>query len=156
MSSNQPDSLRVLNATIREAFGRVVYAHKTHEKAREIETNRVTIVKWANIVLVTLTSAGLVGTIITNAHALLYISSGLTALALAFVIFQFSFDPAGEADKHRIAAKELWYLREQQYCNLLTDAHRGVPEDEISHRRDQLTGDLKSLYAHAPDTSSRA
>jgi hypothetical protein len=155
MSSDHTDSLRVLNATIREAFGRVVYAHKTHEKAREIESNRVTVVKWANIVVVTLTSAGLVGTIITNAHALLYITSGLSALALAFVIFQFSFDPAGEADKHRIAAKELWYLREQ-YCNLLTDVRRGVSEDDIARRRDALTDELKTVYAHAPDTSSRA
>ncbi|MGK2957884.1 MAG: hypothetical protein ACSLFB_05690 [Acidimicrobiales bacterium] len=56
------------------------------------------------------------------------VASGLSALALAFVIFQFSFDPAGEGDKHRIAAKELWYLREQ-YCNLLTDVRRGVSED---------------------------
>lgn len=55
MSSDTSESLRVLNATIREAFGRVVYAQKTHEKAREIESNRVTFVKWANIVLVTLT-----------------------------------------------------------------------------------------------------
>jgi hypothetical protein len=107
MSSDRPESIRVLNATIREAFGRVVYAHKTHEKAREIESNRVTLVKWINIVLTTLTSVGLLGTIITDARVLLYISSGLSAIALAFVVFQFSFDPAGAADKHRIAAKEL-------------------------------------------------
>ncbi len=34
---------------IRESFGRVVYSHKTHEKAREIESSKVTTVKWANI-----------------------------------------------------------------------------------------------------------
>jgi len=155
MNSDCPESLWVLNATLREAFGRVVYAHKTHDKAREIESNRVTFIKWTNIVLTTLTSAGPLGTIIANAHALLYVSSGLSALALGFVIFQFSFDPAGSADKHRIAAKELWYLREQ-YCNLLADMRRGVPEGDIARRRDELTDELKAVYAHAPGTSSRA
>jgi hypothetical protein len=155
MSSDGSDGVRVLNAAIREAFGRIVYSHKTHEKAREIESHRVTLVKWTNIVLTTLTSASLLGTIITNAHALLYLSSGLSALVLAFVIFQFSFDPAGAADKHRIAANELWYLREQ-YCNLLTDIRCGAAEDEIVSRRDKLTDQLKAVYAHAPDTSSRA
>ena len=155
MNSEHSEGLRVLNATVREAFGRVVYAHKTHEKAREIESNRATLVKWTNILLVTLTSAGLLGTIITNAHALLYISSGLSALALAFAIFQLSFDPAGEAEKHRVAAKELWYLREQ-YCNLLADIRRGLAEDNVADRRDELTEQLKDVYSHAPDTSSRA
>jgi hypothetical protein len=155
MSSNSPDSRQVLNANLREAFGRVVYAHKTHEKAREIESARASRVKWINIVLVTLTSAGLLSTIITNARALLYVSSALSALALAFVIFQFSFDPAGEGDKHRRAAKELWLPREE-YVNLLADLHRGMPEDEVARKRDELTEQLNEIYAHAPDTSGKA
>lgn len=155
MSSERSDGTRVLNAAIREAFGRVVYAHKTHEKAREIESGRATTVKLTNIVLITLTSAGLLGTIITNARAALYVSSVLSALALAFVIFQFSFDPAGEADKHCIAAKELWYLRER-YCNLLTDIRCGVAEEAVASRRDELTDELKAVYEHAPNTSSKA
>lgn len=155
MSSDPPDSLRVLNASIREAFGRVVYSHKTHEKAREIETNRVTFVKATNIVLTTLTSAGLLGTIITDAHALLYLSSSLAALTLAFTIFQFRFDPAGAADEHRTTANELWYVREQ-YCNLLADVRRGIPEEDAARRRDELTAELKEVYSHAPSTSSRA
>lgn len=133
----------------------MVYTHKTHEKAREIESRRVSTIKWVNIVLTTLTSAGLLTTIITNARALLYLSSALSAIALAFVIFQFSFDPAGAADKHRVTAKELWYLREQ-YCNLLTDIRRGVPEDLVARRRDELTDQLRAIYEHAPDTSSKA
>lgn len=76
-------------------------------------------------------------------------------MALAFVIFQFSFDPAGSADKHRIAAKELWCIREK-YCNLLADLRRGVAEDDVARRRDELTDELSAIYAHAPDTSSRA
>lgn len=155
MSTESPESLRILNASLREAFGRVVYSHKTHEKAREIESDRMTFVKWTNIILTTLTSASLLGTIITNAHTLLYLSSALAAMMLAFTIFQFSFDPAGAADKHRMTANELWYLRER-YCNLLADVRRGVRDEEVTRRRDELTDELNEVYSHAPSTSSRA
>jgi uncharacterized membrane protein len=75
---------------IRESFGRVVYSHKTHEKAREIESSKVTLVKWVNIILTTLTSTTLVTTIFTDQRALLFVGSILSTLTLAFVIFQLS------------------------------------------------------------------
>ena len=155
MSSEVPESLRVLNASIREAFGRVVYAHKTHEKAREIESARGSFVRWTNIVLTTLTSGGLLATIITDARLLLYVSSALSALTLAFVIFQLSFDPDRAAERHRTAANELWYVREQ-YASLVADVRRGVAENDLAKRRDTLTEQLKAIYAQAPDTSRKA
>jgi hypothetical protein len=140
---------------IRESFGRVVYSHKTHEKAREIESAKADRVKWINIVLTTLTSAALVSTIITNQKTLLYVSSILSASALAFVIFQLSFDPAKEAERHRAAAKELWYVREK-YVNLLTHIKANTNAVDVIGRRDELIEELKLIYKFAPDTSSRA
>ena len=155
MSSDVGDSQAALVATLREAFGRVVYSHKTHEKAREIEAKRVVEVKWANIILTTLTSASLLGTVITNARASLYVSSALAAVTLAFVVFQLSFDPQGGAERHRVAANQLWYVREQ-YINLLTDLRDGMSSQEGRQRRDALGERLKDVYEHAPGTSSRA
>lgn len=155
MSSDSIDSKGVLNANIRETFGRVVYTHKTHEKAREIESNRVTLIKWVNIMLTTLTSGSLLVMIITNIHNFLYVGSVLSALTLAFVIFQLSFNPSEAADKHRNAAKELWYMREQ-YANLLADLRCGLIETEVQRRRDELIEQLKNIYSHAPNTSSKA
>lgn len=142
-------------AAIRESFGRVVYSHKTHEKAREIESAKITLVKWINIILTTLTSTTLVTTIFTNQKALLYVGSILSTLALAFVIFQLSFDPAKDAERHRAAAKSLWYVREQ-YINLLTDIKVDTASIDIPKRRDGLVEELKTIYDTAPDTSSRA
>lgn len=85
---------------IRESFGRVVYTHKTHEKAREIQARRAVLVKWINIILTTVTSATLLSTVITNQRALLYVSAALSALSLMFVIFQLSFDPGKDAERH--------------------------------------------------------
>lgn len=155
MSSDPPDARKVMTANIREAFGRVVYSHKTHEKAREIESSHVTQTKWVNIILTALTGGSLVTTIVTNRHELLYVTAGLASVALAFGIFQLSFDPQGQADKHRIAANELWYLREL-YINLLTDLRCGLSLTDATDRRDQLGRELKEIYSHAPDTSSAA
>jgi hypothetical protein len=141
--------------TIRESFGRVVYSHKTHEKAREIESSKVTLVKWVNIVLTTVTSTTLVTSIFTNQRALLLIGSILSTLTLAFVIFQLSFDPAKESERHRAAAKELWYVREQ-YINLLADIKSHPDAVNIPQRRDELIDELKRIYSVAPDTSSAA
>ncbi|WP_236246629.1 SLATT domain-containing protein [Streptomyces sp. CC210A] len=141
--------------SIREAFGRVVYSHKTHEKARELEATKAERAKWVNIVLLTLTSGALLTSVITNERTLLYISSVASALALAFTIFQLSFNPEKAAEQHRAAAKELWYIREL-YLHLLTDIQTDPQAVDIPRRRDELLEKLNHIYRLAPDTSSRA
>jgi len=141
---------------IRESFGRVVYSHKTHEKAAEIEENKKKGAKWLDIVLTTLTSGSLIGTIITNQTVLLYISAVLSALTLGFTIFQLSFNPAEKAEKHRYIAKELWYIREK-YISLMTDIiNEQLSEQSITSKRDQLIEELKLIYKFAPQTDSKS
>jgi len=141
---------------IRESFGRVVYSHKTHEKAAEIENFNTTIIKWVNVILTTLTSGTLVSTIFTNQTVLIYLSACLSALTLAFIIFQLSFNPEENAEKHRQLAKELWYIRER-YVNLMADVVNGrLNEETVTSRRDQLIEELKLIYKFAPITPSKA
>lgn len=144
-----------LQGSLREAFGKVVYSHKTQEKAREIEARRSVIVKWVNIVLITATSGTLLSTVITNQRALLYTSAGVSAAALAFTVFQFSFNPDGAAARHRDTACELWFVRER-YLNVLTDMEAGLSLAEAARERNELTSELHHIYRHAPDTTSRA
>lgn len=141
---------------IRESFGRVAYSHKVHEKAAEIEEGKNKKVKWYNIILTTLTSGTLVSTIITNYITLLYISAILATLTLGFTIFQLSFNPAEKTEKHRYAAKELWYIREK-YVNLMADIINKQPsEGLIISRRNQLIEELKLVYKFAPETDSKS
>jgi hypothetical protein len=154
MSASQtPESVHV--QVIRESFGRAVYSHKTHEKAREMASSRAVIVKWVNILLTTLTSASVLSAVITNQKVLLYVGSGLAGIALAFTIFQLSFDPAKDAERHRSAANELWYVREK-YIHLLTDIATDPASVDIVRRRDELMEELKAIYKLAPDTTGRA
>lgn len=154
MSSNSQAADPNIQA-IRHSFGRVVYSHKTHEKAREIASRNANVVKWVNIVLTTLTSGALLTTVITDQRALLWTSTALSALTLAFVVFQLSFDPAKEAERHRTTAKELWLVREQ-YINLLADIAADPSTVDIAKRRDELTDQLQAIYKFAPDTSGKA
>lgn len=141
---------------IRESFGRVVYSHKTHEKDAEIASSHATITKWVNIILTALTSGTLISTIITDEIRLAYISAIFSALVLAFTIFQLSFNPEAEAEKHRQTAKELWYIREK-YVNLMADIYNNqINDDIIKKQRDKLIEELKFIYKFAPITSSKA
>jgi len=141
---------------IRESFGRVVYTHKTHEKDAEIATFHATITKWVNIILTTLTSGTLISTIVTNQITLTYLSAIFSFLTLAFIIFQLSFNPDEEAEKHRCLAKELWYVREK-YLNLMADMVSGkISDDTVIMRRNELIEELKLIYKFAPTTSSKA
>ena len=141
---------------IREAFGRVVYSHKTHEKDCEMGNRRARATKWINVVLTTLTSGSLVTDLFFQCPSLPYISTILAATTLAFVIFQLSFNPEEVAEKHRQAAKELWYVREK-YVSLLVDIKNGVlSEEAVTKRRDSLIEELKLIYKFTPPTSTSA
>jgi hypothetical protein len=140
---------------IQEILDRVILSHKTHEKAREIESSKATCVKWSNITLTTLTCSSIVTTLIVNQRVLLYIGTLLSACTLVFVIFQLTFDPAKGAELQRAAAKQLWYIREK-VRNLIVDLRVDPASTDISRRRDELIGELKRIYEVAPDTSSAA
>lgn len=141
---------------IRESFGRVVYSHKTHEKDAEIASCYVTSTKLANIILTTLTSGTLITTIITNQSILIYVSAVLSAITLAFTIFQLSFNPEEKAGKHSQLAKELWYVREK-YVNLMADiVGEKINDETITARRNNLIEELKLIYKSAPTTSTKA
>ena len=141
---------------IRESFGRVAYTHKTHEKDAEIANSQSTVTKWINIVLTTLTSGSLIGTIITNQFVLVYLSAVLSTVVLAFVIFQLSFNPERKSEIHRYLAKELWYIREK-YVNLMAAIfNEKITDQDIVVARDKLTEELKFIYKFAPTTSKKA
>lgn len=149
-----PNRLDVAN--IRESFGRVVYSHKTHEKAREIEGAKATAVKWFNIALTSLTAGSVFSALTTDEHVLLIISAVISTASVAFVVFQLSFDPRLAEERHRTTANRLWLIREQ-YQVLLVDLMRGTATPEaLRARRDALIEDLDVVYSQAPNTTSRA
>ncbi len=141
---------------IREAFGRVVYSHKTHEKECELLHMTVWKIKWVNIILSCMTFGGVVSIFFTDSSTLENVTIFISTITLGFMIYQLSFNPEELAAKHRQVAKELWFIREK-YENLIADiASKSLNSEQIRNRRDRLLEEVGVIYKFAPQTSTKA
>lgn len=148
-----------LLAQVREAFGRVVYSHKAHEKQADMCFKKH---RWQQGSLIAL-SAISSGTFLAAVVGLLG-NSALTTLATSFVALLVSWMSLGvktfkfeeESNAHRGIASRIWDVRES-YISLIADLMSGsVSSAEGRKRRDELQQVVLDCYANAPRTSSRA
>jgi hypothetical protein len=77
----QSSNLEILEAQIRELFGRVVWTHKTQEKCADILNSRSHLIKVAQIVLSALTTSGILITVLGKSENV-GIGSALISTAL--------------------------------------------------------------------------
>jgi hypothetical protein len=78
------------------------------------------------------------------------------ALTTAFALWQTSFDPVGKENRHRTAAKELLWIREEL---LLLIERCYISAEQTAHlqlRLESITHELTAVYKFAPDTSPKA
>ena len=142
-------------ATTREGFGRVVYSHKTHEKAIERLNRRHSRLKLINAVLVGLTFSGVLNALFAGGFYRNLATALVSGVSLAFAIYQLSFDPRDQIVRQRKTADQLWLLREE-YANLLADIEDGALSSvDVRRRRDELTARLGRAYEDAPPTTSK-
>ncbi|GAB3245349.1 SLATT domain-containing protein [Arthrobacter pigmenti] len=148
-----------LLAQVREAFGRVVYSHKTHEKQADICFHRH---RWQQGILISLTAissgtflVSVLGVLVDPQLATLatsFIALLVTATSLGTKTFRF----AEEADTHRDIASRLWDVRES-YLSLIADLISGMTsESDARQRRGELQAATRAAYADAPRTSPKA
>jgi hypothetical protein len=114
-------------------------------------------VKWTQIILSALTTAGAVGIIFSkDSVALPYATLGLSVLTLIINSYVKDLDPGQAAQKHREAASDIWNIREA-YLSLLTDIRDpGFSLAELRKHRDDLQGLLYKIYRSAPHTDGKA
>ena len=148
--------LAILDAQLRECFGRVVYSHKTHEKDADMALRRLSHIKVAQIILSAVTTGGLISVVFGNPDVT-KLAAAITALVSTALLVLNAYtkenDLGQRAQKHKDAADKLWNLRES-YLSLVTDivAH-AISVEEVRQRRDQLQEALSSVYAAAPRTT---
>lgn len=147
------DKKDALLSQVREAFGRVAYTHKTHEKMADSLDLRAFCFDWAEIVLI---AAGSLTAVFGDGACAKILAGSLGALALFVAVYQLKFKPSVQADVHRQTARKLWFIREK-YTSLITDTMSGTiaPDDGRKHR-DEILVELKGIYDSAPSTSGRA
>lgn len=153
---SDPNALRVLEAQIRECFGRVVYTHKTHSKMADRCATTLRRFKIAQICLSSLTASGTVSIVFHDSFKLKVVTAALSLLTVAISSYMKGFDPGATAQKHRDAAADMWPIRES-YLSLLSDIAAGdTSTDAVRKRRDALQEKLAAIYRGAPHTTGDA
>jgi hypothetical protein len=150
-----PTDRDLLEAQLRECFGRVAYSHKTHEKCADVCMARLTWVKRLQIGLSTLTTGGLVAVIAGSpdkTKIAAWIGACLSTLLLLLNTYTKESNPGQTAERHKETAARLWNIRES-YLSLLTDLKgAAISGDVIRSRRDELQSTLAAAYLSAPRT----
>lgn len=155
MAMTSSDATGALEGQLRESYGRVVYAHKTHEKCADLLLDRLGLIKWVQIILSAITTAGFVGAFF---HKELAAGIGVVVSTVLLAVNSYVKDyPLGEiGEKHRRAARDIWLVREK-YLSLLADLRVGLlPIEDIQSLRDRLLEELHDIYVGAPSTNYKA
>lgn len=148
-----------LLAQVREAFGRVVYSHKTHEKQADLcfskhRLQQGLLVGFTAISTGTFLAAvlGLVDNPVLTSLATSAIALVVTVLSLAAKSFRFD----EESEAHLDIASRLWDVREA-YLSLIADLMSGATSERDGRvRRGELQEATRKAYAAAPRTTAKA
>jgi len=150
------ESRSILEGQLRECYGRIVYSHKTHEKCADILVTRLTRIKFWQIVLSALTTAGFLGAVFGIGGLASIVGVCLSTTLLAINSYTKNYDLGEIAQKHKQAASDLWLIREK-YLSLLVDLRmKEKPVEALQEKRDELVEALHTVYTGAPSTTNRA
>lgn len=155
--ANAPEDRRdLLDAQLREAFGRVVYTHKAHEKEADILLARLSKIKLGQIVLPAISTGGFVTALLGTGWWGSLAGGIFSAALLALNLYTRNYDLGQLAKQHRDAAINVWAIREK-YISLITDlAMECGALSDLRLKRDALAEELKEIYANSPSTTEAA
>lgn len=155
-TNDTPESRRILEAQLRECFGRVVYSHKTQEKCADILLALRSKLKLWQIILSALTTGGFMAAVFGAGQGAAILGTLISTALLALNAYTKNYDLGELAQKHKQAASALWLIREK-YLSLITDLVMGEkPIEKMQEERDSLLKQLSSAYASAPPTTGDA
>jgi hypothetical protein len=150
------NEFELLEAQLRENYGKIVYSHKTQEKCADILNDRNNRIKNMQILLSGLITTGLLFRVFKGEEWALIVSTILSAIQFAMTSYLKEYNLGETIQKHSTAALELLEIREK-YLSLLTDLKaRLVSLEDILKKRDELQDELSKTYKGSPRTFSKA
>lgn len=157
--TSPPDTLSstaILEAQIRECFGRVVYSHKTHEKCADILLTRLSWLKHTQIALSVLVSGSLLTEMFGNHPSKGIVPTALSTVLVFINLYFKNYNFGQMAQAHKETADRLWNVRES-YLSVLADlAGEIITPAQAADKRDKLQKELGTIYSRAPRTNSSA
>ncbi len=146
----------LLEAQLRENYGKIVYSHKTQEKCADLLEKRNNRIKNLQIILSGLITTGLLVRVFKGEEWALIVSTILSAVLFALTSYLKEYNLGETIQKHSTAALELLEIREK-YLSLLTDLKaRLISTNDIIVKRDELQEELSKTYKGSPRTYSKA
>jgi len=150
------NSRSILEAQLRECFGRVAYSHKTHEKCADIYFKKQANIRIWQIILAAVTTSGFVATLLGAGAIGSIIGILVSTILLVLNAYTKNYNLGELIQKHKQAACDLWMIRER-YLSLLTDLRMGErPIENLQTSRDELLDQLHGIYQSAPPTLDKA
>lgn len=148
--------IEILEAQIRECFGRVVYSHKTQEKCADIVLELHKKLKLGLIIISAIVTTSLLIKLFGDQEWALMLGVILSTILFGLNTYTKDYDLGEIAQKHTNAANELWDIRET-YLSLLTDIKANqLSIKEIISVRDELQKRLHNIYTGSPRTNYKA
>jgi hypothetical protein len=156
MEQDSQTEIKIVEAQLRENYGKIVYSHKTQEKCADILTKRNNGIKNIQIVLSALITTGLLVRVFKGEDWALIVSTILSAIQFAFTSFLKEYNLGETIQKHTTAALELFDIREK-YLSLLTDLNaKQLTINKVIETRNDLLEHLSKTYKGSPRTFSKA
>ncbi|NYI26327.1 SLATT domain-containing protein [Aeriscardovia aeriphila] len=143
-----------LMGQIRESYGKLVYTYTTHHKMADRLARINNSIGVTLIFLTSISTVGLLSTVITNQRILAAIGGTTAALSLGLNIYMRGKNYMADIEANRKTADALWRIRED-YLSLLTD-FPVLSDEEIRVQRESLQKRTASIYDAAPITNNRA
>ena len=155
-TNDTPESRNILEGQLRECYGRVVYSHKTQEKCADLLLARQSRIRFWQIALSAITTAGFVGAVFGAGTASAAFGMIVSTVLLALNSYTKNYDLGELSQKHKQAANDLWIIRER-YLSLLVDLRmENKPLDALQEQRDVLVEQLHKVQCGAPSTTTKA
>lgn len=147
---------KIIEAQIRECFGRVVYSHKTQEKCSDIVLKIHKRLKLTLIIISAIVTTSFLVKLFGDQEWALFLGVILSTLLFGINTYMKDFDLGEIAQKHTNSANELWNIRES-YFSLLTDIRTdNLSINQIANQRDELQKRLSNVYNGSPRTNNKA
>lgn len=144
-----------LEDQLREIYGRVAYAHKTHEKMADGYVRKHRWIKGIEIVVSSLAFSSLVLAVFGDSKTATIIGAVLATLSLGITLYFKEAAIGEQVQKHTHTASRLWGIRER-LLSLLVDYRDGRGEAELREVRDSINAELEQIYKAAPRTDAKA
>lgn len=145
-----------LESTVRNTYGSVVWSHKIQEKQADIYTTRYRRMETVKIWAASLTSAGIVSLVFTDALWVKLISAFISFISIFVSAFFKSFDLKTMISAHKKSAVDTLAIRDELITLMLQIRMKKESPDILLAKYEELMDRLHKVYAEAPTTTDKA